>query len=355
VTTTHQYADRFTIAIDVERRQLRRSFQISHMTITHIDMISLVVAGGDHEPSGFGEIAADPGYGQHAHTIVAEARALAEALVAQRAPGRVPLLSRLLSNAAPSVSGPARMLVEMAFLDHAAKVAGVAVWQLLDIAPPAEIRLQHTVPIGEPIPERIRPVKIKLGGDRDLEVLERLVGVPGPLILDVNRGWDRAAWNRVRALVRAIGPAVIEDPVSDPGLLPEVRRALPNTAVVLDESIAGLDDVREATKHADGANIKLMRFGGLLPALEAIQHLTRHSAERMLGCFLEPPRSIAYAAQLAGMCDWTDLDGHFWLTDDPSVMSYHLDSRAPGVPRIAYPVTGVRSDAPARSGRGSVR
>jgi len=54
----------------------------------------------------------------------------------------------------------------------------------------------------------------------------------------------------------------------------------------------------------------------------------------MLGCTIEPPRAIAYAAQLAGLCDWADLDGHLWLEPEPAPSALRLDSSRPGIPRL---------------------
>ncbi|MGI5500373.1 enolase C-terminal domain-like protein [Lentzea sp. CA-135723] len=323
---------RLTIDVSVEPLPLRRSFEISHMTIESVDIVRLVVSG-DGE-SGLGEIAADLGYGQDSRQIAQEAAALA-AQVDARGPRTTAELCAALLAAGDLASGPARMLVEMAFLDRAAKQAGVPVWRLVDLPEPGEVRLLHTVPIGEEIPAAVRPVKIKLGGRDDDAVLAGLVGVPGPVILDVNCGWDAADWQRLRAVVTEIAPAVLEDPVRDRSLLAEIRAALPGTAVILDEGVNTAADVAAAIAIADGANTKLMRLGGLLPGRAVLTDLAERGATRMLGCFLEPPRAIAYAAQVAGLCDWTDLDGHFWLVDTEPVMSYRLDSSAPGVPVIA--------------------
>ncbi|MFJ7269917.1 ATP-grasp domain-containing protein [Streptomyces sp. NPDC099050] len=336
------------VVVTVEPRPLTSSFQISHMTIETVDIVRLrLLSGGVTE--GEGEIAADFGYGQDATVIAIEAGALARTLAADGATGTdpdsapareadpvEPIRRRLAAAAADGVSAPARMLVEMAFLDRAARRAGVPVWQLLGLPEPGTVQLLHTVPIGEEIPLDGRPLKIKLGGPDDTEVLRSLAGVDAPLILDANRGWDRADWERLRPLVSALAPAVLEDPVRDTALLPEIRAALPGTAVLLDEGIATAADAAHAVHAAGGLNVKLMRFGGLLPALDALTDAAEHGAARMLGCFLEPPRAIAYAAQLAGLCDWSDLDGHFWVSDDPAVSSYGLDSSVPGIPRIAY-------------------
>ncbi len=322
------------VSVTVGPRPLIRPFQVSHMTTEAVDIVRLRLIDADG-PGGEGEISADPGYDQDGATIAAEAGALAGHLAVEPGSDDVERLAALLDGAAHAASGPARTLVEMAFLDRAARRAGVPVWRLLDLPEPRRIQLMHTVPIGEDIPaEPGGPLKIKLGGRDDASVLRTLVGTRAPLILDVNRGWSRADWSVLRPLVAQIAPAVLEDPVDRPELLAEVRAALPGTAVILDEGIGSRADVERAARLADGANIKLMKLGGLLPALAALRHLTGRGATRMLGCYLEPARSIAYAAQLAGLCDWTDLDGHFWLSDTPAVMSYRLDSSRPGIPQI---------------------
>ncbi|MFJ6610193.1 ATP-grasp domain-containing protein [Streptomyces sp. NPDC091289] len=340
------------VCVSLEPRPLTSSFRISHMTIETVDHLRLRLLH-DGRTVGEGEITADSGYGQDGPAIAAEAEALARTLagscddVHHREHGSdpvAPLRAGLEKAAADGVGAPARMLVEMAFLDRAARRAGVPVWRLLGLPEPGRVRLLHTVPIGEDIPLDGRPLKIKLGGADDEQILRSLLGVPAPLILDANRGWDRQDWERLRPLLAELAPAVLEDPVRDPALLPAIRAALPGTAIVLDEGIASAEDAAFAVGTAGGLNVKLMRFGGILPALDALTDATERGAARMLGCFLEPPRAIAYAAQLAGLCDWSDLDGHFWVGDDRPVPSYELDSDAPGIPRIAYTPEPARAE-----------
>ncbi|UMP00010.1 enolase C-terminal domain-like protein [Amycolatopsis sp. EV170708-02-1] len=326
---------RLTAAIRVEPRPLSRPFRFAHAAIERVDLVHLDLIG--EGTVGEGEIAAGIDHGQNPIMIADEARKLSSVVARQ---GRLDVagLTAVLRENEIQASGPARLLVEMAYLDLLAKDAAVPVWHLLGLPPPRNIRLVRTVPLDEEFPERQRPLKVKLGGPDDERILGRLSAVPGPIILDVNRGWGRAEWLRFREAVQAIAPAVLEDPVSDEELLPEIRAALLGTAVVLDEGIEGMADVEHASTIADGANVKLMRFGGILPAAEALDTLREADATTMLGCYLEPPRAIAYAAQLAGLCDWTDLDGHFWLTDDAATSAYRLDSSRPGIPEISYTV-----------------
>ncbi|HET9138974.1 enolase C-terminal domain-like protein [Actinophytocola sp.] len=321
------------VVTTVHTRPLVRPFPVSHMTTSAVDLVTLELSTRD-SVVGAGEISADAGYDQDGPAIAAQANGLAETLAADpdsTDPGR---LDARLRTAA--VSAPARMLVEMAFLDRAARLRGLPVWRLLGLPEPGIVGLVTTVPIGAPLPAA-GPVKVKLGGPDDAAVLRDLVGVRGPVILDVNRGWTRADWLALRPLVIAVAPAVLEDPVADPALLRGIRAALPATAMVLDEGIGSQADVERAAETAGGANVKVMKLGGLLPARRALDHLTARGATRMLGCYLEPPRAIAYAAQLSGRADWTDLDGHFWVSPDhPAVPAYRLDSSRPGIPTITF-------------------
>ncbi|WP_162872965.1 enolase C-terminal domain-like protein [Austwickia chelonae] len=201
------------------------------------------------------------------------------------------------------------------------------------------MQLLHTVPIGERHLTSHRPLKVKLGGDCDEQVLNDLVGQPGPILLDVNGGWSLKAWRRLRPVVERLAPAVLEDPATDDATIAEIRDALPGTAIVLDEPITDHAAVDRAMSVAGGANVKVMRMGGVLETLDALERLAAAGHTRMIGSFLEPQRSVAYSAQLSAMADWTDLDGHFWITGDPQVMSYELDSSEPGIPSISYDTT----------------
>ncbi|MFI6504492.1 enolase C-terminal domain-like protein [Nonomuraea typhae] len=325
-----------TVRTSVAPHVLEREFRVSHATTSDVQLLRLTLSDLAGGPEGVGEISADSSYGQDAPTIEREARRLAESIAADPRHGEVTALEQLLGDHGAAFCGPARMLAEMAFLDRIAQLAGCPVWHVLGLPQPGRVQLLHTVPIGEDVSVPVRPLKAKLGGGTDADILAQLIGSPGPILLDVNEGWDRAGWGRVEDLVRKLAPAVLEDPTSDTGLLQEIRAALPETRVVLDESVQDHAHVVRAAELADGANLKVMRMGGLFPAMRSLAYLRERGLTRMIGSFLEPARAVAYAAQLNGLADWTDLDGHFWITDTPPVMHYRLDSSRPGVPVIAY-------------------
>jgi L-Ala-D/L-Glu epimerase len=89
-----------------------------------------------------------------------------------------------------------------------------------------------------------------------------------------------------------------------------------------------------ALERADGANVKLAKMGGLLAARDSLERVAKAGGRTMLGCFVEPPSTIAYAAQLAGLAGWTDLDGHLLLVGGPVPPRLALDADRPGRPEF---------------------
>ncbi|MGH3875428.1 MAG: enolase C-terminal domain-like protein [Actinophytocola sp.] len=323
-------------AFSVDEQTLAQPFRVSHTTIRTASVVRLLVRDGDH--SGLGEVTAGPGLAhEDPEEVVAQARRLAGRLAESGGPASPQDLAVELAVARADGCPPvALMLVEMSCLDLLAMRARRPLWELLALPPPTPIRLWRTVSLGDPVPDGGSRLKVKLGGPRDAEFLRRLRSLdPGTeVIVDVNRGWDRASWQTVREPLRAARPTAVEDPVADPELLREVRAALPDTPVLLDEEVADLDAVERAARDADGANIKVARLGGLMESRRALEFLRATGKRAMLGCFIEPPRAIAFAAQLAGLADWTDLDGHLVLGSDDRGGTLRLNTQAPGIPRL---------------------
>ncbi|MEU4625422.1 enolase C-terminal domain-like protein [Actinoplanes sp. NPDC023801] len=314
----------------IRQQRLAVPLAVSHTVVTEVAVISLRVEHGDVH--GTGEVAVGPWTTEPAETVRGGAVAVAGSAPA---PATVDDVAGMLAREPLAGRGPTtRMLVEMALLDLLARRAALPLWRLLGLPQPEPYRVFRTLSVGAaPDPADTGPIKVKLGGPRDVEVLRRLAQDPDrPVIVDVNRGWSRADWTAVRDPLRRVRLQALEDPVADPGLLPEVRSALPGVPVLLDEGIRTAAQAVAALDRADGANVKLAKMGGLLAAGEALSRVRDAGGRRMLGCFVEPPDTIAYAAQVAGLADWTDLDGHLLLTGDPVPDRLRLDTERPGRP-----------------------
>lgn len=331
------------LSVAVAEARLPSAFRVSHTSFDRVQLVTLRFVSGDHV--GVGEVAVGPWMGEAAEDVAAAATELATRLTRDdETPSPAQVDAALRAARDRRIPATTRLLVEMAFLDHAARVAAQPLWQLLGLEPPQAVDLWQTLGVGEALGAHRARRKVKLGGDHDAALLATLAGrTEGELIVDVNGGWDRARWQAVSS---RLGPArltALEDPVavvlaSGEGveLLADVRAELGGAVpLILDESVRTAFDVELVAAHADGANVKLAKFGGLMESRRALERLRQLGLRTMLGCFIEPPRAIAYAAQLAGSADWADLDGHVWLHPrEFSSELLELEHEVPGAPSV---------------------
>jgi L-alanine-DL-glutamate epimerase-like enolase superfamily enzyme len=68
--------------------------------------------------------------------------------------------------------------------------------------------------------------------------------------------------------------------------------------------------------HYKSINIKLVKCGGLTPALPMIKKARELKYEIMIGCMTESTIGISAGAALASLCDFADLDGASLISND---------------------------------------
>ena len=91
------------------------------------------------------------------------------------------------------------------------------------------------------------------------------------------------------------------------------QSALP---VIADESCKTLTDVQICAKKFHGINIKLMKCGGITPALKMIEKGRELELQVMAGCMTESSIGISNLVQLAPLLDAIDADGAMLLKND---------------------------------------
>jgi L-alanine-DL-glutamate epimerase-like enolase superfamily enzyme len=163
-------------------------------------------------------------------------------------------------------------------------------------------------------------LKIKLGTDRDKELIEaiREEAPDATIRVDANEAWTPRETVRNSRWLADHGVEFIEQPVpaEDPeGLKFAYERS--ELPIAADESCITLEDIPEIADKCDIANLKLMKCGGLLEAKRMVHGARAHGLEVMLGCMVESNASIAAGAQLGPLLDYADLDGSLLLADDP--------------------------------------
>jgi L-alanine-DL-glutamate epimerase-like enolase superfamily enzyme len=87
--------------------------------------------------------------------------------------------------------------------------------------------------------------------------------------------------------------------------------------IMADESCARPEDVERLPGRFSGFNIKLVKCGGLTPALAMLRRGRELGLKVMIGCMLESSLLIAAGCVAAQEADYADLDGSWLLKDDP--------------------------------------
>ena len=64
-------------------------------------------------------------------------------------------------------------------------------------------------------------------------------------------------------------------------------------------------------------NVKLVKTGGLNPAIDALRAARKAGLKTMIGCMIETSVLVSAAAHLAELTDYLDLDGNLLITNDP--------------------------------------
>lgn len=85
---------------------------------------------------------------------------------------------------------------------------------------------------------------------------------------------------------------------------------------IADEDLQTILQLESLNKNYQSVNIKLVKCGGLTPALQLIEKAKLLKLKIMIGCMTETTIGISAAAVLAPFADFLDLDGAFLLSND---------------------------------------
>lgn len=222
-------------------------------------------------------------------------------------------------------AGAARNALDCALWDHAAKMAGKRVWDLLELPMPQPEITAYTLSLDTP--EKMeaqarqnahRPLlKIKLGTPDDMARLEAVRrGAPdAPIIVDANEGWTADVYSDLAPHLLRLGVKMVEQPLpaDDDDLLAEIARPLP---VCADESCHDRASLPSLKGKYDMVNIKLDKTGGLTEALALKDAAVAEGYQIMVGCMVGSSLAMAPATILAQGVAFTDLDGPLLLAED---------------------------------------
>ncbi|MBC8756080.1 dipeptide epimerase [Kordia sp. YSTF-M3] len=160
--------------------------------------------------------------------------------------------------------------------------------------------------------------KIKLGTKNDLTIIKALRGITDSVFrVDANCAWTVEETLENAKILKELNVEFIEQPLKadnweDMKVLKE-KSVLP---IIADESCQKLADVAKCAEVFHGINIKLMKCGGITPALQMIQIAKAKHIKIMAGCMTESSIGISNLVQLAPLLNYMDADGAILLQTD---------------------------------------
>lgn len=314
--------------LEVEPLQLESShpFRIARGTRKAFDLF--VFSLSYENVTGLGEAAPQRYYGESPDTVREAVNNIAGLLDGDPAE-LLESLNEESGNLREALEGHAsvRAALDMALWDIRGKLENKPCYELFGATASDTPLTSFTIGIDEPqiIDEKVdaaRPykiLKVKVGIPGDIEIVDRVIARSGKKVrVDANEGWDlEMAIGKTKDLYDR-GVEFCEQPISheDEDGLRELKRLSP-LEIILDESIVDPGDVEVKSDQGHGINIKLMKCGGISPALDLIAEARRYELSVMLGCMVETSIAVTAAAQLSPLVDYADLDGNLLLADDP--------------------------------------
>lgn len=207
----------------------------------------------------------------------------------------------------------AKAAIDIACYDIIGKALGVPVYTLLGGRYHEEFPITHVLSIGKPedmaaeaatrVKQGYRSFKMKVGTNM-LEDVKRIQAVRANVAediairADVNQGWQSSS-QTLQALNMLDGVSLdwLEQPVSADDIdgMVEVKSKSP-VPMMIDEGLRGFREMREiiAKRAADKVNIKLMKCGGIYPAMKLTHMAEMAGIDCQVGSMVES--SIGSAA-----------------------------------------------------------
>jgi L-alanine-DL-glutamate epimerase-like enolase superfamily enzyme len=160
--------------------------------------------------------------------------------------------------------------------------------------------------------------KIKLGTEYDLEIVTELRKITDAIFrIDANCAWTVGETLKNAIELKGLGVEFIEQSLHADDW--EGMKRLKKECVlplIADESCQRFEDVEKCAEGFHGINIKLMKCGGLTPALRMIEKARELNLKVMAGCMAESTIGISNLAQIAPLLDYIDADGAMLFKND---------------------------------------
>jgi len=183
-----------------------------------------------------------------------------------------------------------------------------------------------------------RILKLKVGLDLEKDIrrireVRRAVGDEVRFRIDCNQGYSVKMAERLVNELEPLSIEFIEQPVpaDDWEGLRDLTR-MSSIPIMADEAVKTPTDAERLAegRYADMLNVKLMKCGGIYPAMKIADICDEAGIKIMIGCMAECQASIAAGLHFAlsrEVVEYADLDSHLSLSNDPTKAVDCLEGR----------------------------
>jgi L-alanine-DL-glutamate epimerase-like enolase superfamily enzyme len=312
---------KLTLTFKAYQLSLKHSFTTSRYTVNVQNTVVVCISNSD--VTGYGEATANPYYGSTVEKLSTSIN-------------RVASIIETVSNCHPTDLWPqleaklkddyfALCAIDCAYWDFYAKLHKRTLrsfWTHGEVHLPITnytIGIDSIEAMTSKIKEKPWPIyKIKLGTKEDVKIIEELRKVTGSIFrIDANCAWSVEETFQNAKQLKNLNVEFIEQPLkADDWDGMRILKRICVLPIFADESCQRLEDVEKCAQCFDGINLKLMKCGGLTPALEMIKRARKLNIMVMAGCMTESTIGISSLSQLASQLDYIDADGAMLLQND---------------------------------------
>lgn len=168
--------------------------------------------------------------------------------------------------------------------------------------------------------------------DLNIKNVQKLLQTGKKIALDANASFSNADCNLLENSGFGADLLYVEQPLAIRNFSELNYKS--NVKWLADEDCQDISSLQKLKPHYAAINVKLMKCGGITPALALITEAKKLGFQVMIGCMTESTVGISAGIAVASLCDFADLDGANLISNDFATGSFvengklHLSEKA---------------------------
>ena len=303
------------LSFQQRKLQLKETFSIAYGNYDTRD--TLIVTLSHHQSQGYGECVGINYYGIDLNLFEKDLQRLQERIENHSLVHPSQFFTSLLTW---EIHPFLMSALDCAYWDLYGKLENKSFAELNNLNTEIQVESSYTISIG-PIEEQIDKMerskwsqfKVKCKG-LNKEHFDRLSNFEKPISLDSNASFtpEDCIWIQENTTAQKFKYLEQPLPIGEYNVLKNSGFA----NWMADEDVQDISYLGKLLPHYQSVNVKLMKCGGLTPALDLIKKAKFLGYKVMLGCMTESSVGISAACALAPLLDFADLDGANLISND---------------------------------------